>query len=74
MPVGNVELTAHWIEGEVNVKVEYYLMNLDGSTYPEQPSDKLELQRTTNSTYTGEVKTYEGFKSPNEQSVVVAAE
>jgi hypothetical protein len=58
MPVGNVELYAYWIEGEANVKVEYYLMNLDGSTYPEQPSDKIELQKTTNSTYTGEVKTF----------------
>ena len=74
MPVSNVELYAYWIEGEANVKVEYYLMNLDGSTYPEQPSDKIELQKTTNSTYTGEVKTFTWFNSPNEQSVVVEAE
>ena len=71
MPNNSIELKAYWIPWEVNVKVEYYLQNVDGSTYPEQPSDVLELHKLTESIYTGELKTYEWFTTPAEKSVEV---
>ena len=61
MPAENITLYAKWNAGQVNYTVNYYLQNVDGSTYPTAPSETV-----TRSGVTGQVigdlqKSFEGF-------------
>ena len=39
MPAENTTLYAKWNAGQVNYTVNYYLQNVDGTTYPDTPSE-----------------------------------
>ncbi len=68
--VGDRQYRANWVENTVNITVNHYQENLNG-TYPTSPTDTETIQAKTNETITPPVKTYTGFDSPSPQEVVV---
>ena len=75
MPAENTTLYAKWNAGQVNYTVNYYLQNVDGTTYPDTPSETV-----TGSDETGQTvdvqKSYEGFtpKSDTPSSITQRTE
>lgn len=75
MPAENITLYAKWNAGQVNYTVNYYLQNVDGTTYPDTPSETV-----TGSDETGQTvdvqKSYEGFtpKSDTPSSITLQAD
>ena len=75
MPAENTTLYAKWNAGQVNYTVNYYLQNVDGTTYPDTPSETV-----TGSDETGQTvdvqKSYEGFtpKSDTPSSITLQAD
>ena len=75
MPAENTTLYAKWNAGQVNYTVNYYLQNVDGTTYPDTPSETV-----TGSGVTGQIvdvqKSYEGFtpKSDTPSSITLQAD
>lgn len=75
MPAENTILYAKWNAGQVNYTVNYYLQNVDGTTYPDTPSDTV-----SGSGVTGQIvdvqKSYEGFtpKSDTPSSITLKAD
>lgn len=49
MPAENTPLYAKWNAGEVNYTVNYYLQNVDGTTYPDTPSETVSGSGVTRS-------------------------
>ncbi|MCR5113189.1 MAG: DUF6273 domain-containing protein [Acholeplasmatales bacterium] len=65
MPGNDIVYTAKFSANtNTKYKVEHYLQNLDDDNYPEVPNDIDNLTGTTNTLTAAEVKTYEGFTSP----------
>ena len=60
MPAENTTLYAKWNAGQVNYTVNYYLQNVDGSTYPEKPSETVGGSGVTGQTVNLQ-KSYDGF-------------
>lgn len=60
MPAENITLYAKWNAGQVNYTVNYYLQNVDGSTYPNTPNDTVEGSGVTGQTVDLQ-KSFEGF-------------
>ncbi len=76
MPAKDTTLYAKWNAGQVNYTVNYYLQDVDGSTYPENPSET-----SSGSGVTGETvdvqKSYEGFvldESKGSASITLTAD
>ena len=66
----NDTFIAQWTaRTDTKYTVNHYKMNLDGSTYTLAETDN--LQGTTDTTVTPNVKTYTGFTSPEKQTVTV---
>ena len=61
MPAENTPLYAKWNAGEVNYTVNYYLQNVDGTTYPDTPSETVSGSGVTGQTVDVQ-KSYEGFR------------
>jgi hypothetical protein len=75
MPATGLTLKANWIpNSNTPYKVEHYQQNLDGVTYPSQPTDVDNLSGTTASRFTPETKTYHGFTAPVVSEVQIAAD
>lgn len=67
---GNRTYKANWTANTgTKYTVEYYKMNLDGTTYTLADTDN--LKGTTDTSVTPAVKTYEGFTSPSTQTVTI---
>ena len=75
MPAENTTLYAKWNAGQVNYTVNYYLQNVDGTTYPDTPSETV-----TGSDETGQTvdvqKSFEGFapKADSSTSITLQAD
>lgn len=59
-------------KNNITYYIEHYLMNLDGVTYSLDTRE--EFIGSTGTTVYGTVKQYEGFTSPNQQSMVITAD
>lgn len=70
MPAGDKEIAPILFTNNVNVTVNHYQMNLDGKTYTLKDIDK--LAGKSNHWITPETRNYEGFTSPNKQSVKIS--
>lgn len=55
------------VEEDVKYTVEHYKQNIDG-TYPQVPAETQEYDGTVGDEITAELKTYEGFTSPEAQT------
>ena len=75
MPAKNTTLYAKWNAGEVNYTVNYYLQNVDGTTYPDTPSETVTGSGETGQTVDVQ-KSYEGFtpKSDTPSSITLQAD
>lgn len=75
MPAENTPLYAKWNAGEVNYAVNYYLQNVDGTTYPDTPSETVTGSGETGQTVDVQ-KSYEGFtpKSDTPSSITLQAD
>ena len=75
MPAENTPLYAKWNAGEVNYAVNYYLQNVDGTTYPDTPSETVSGSGVTGQTVDVQ-KSYEGFtpKSDTPSSITLQAD
>lgn len=75
MPAENTPLYAKWNAGEVNYTVNYYLQNVDGTTYPDTPSETVSGSGVTGQTVDVQ-KSYEGFtpKSDTPSSITLQAD
>lgn len=60
MPAENTTLYAKWNAGQVNYTVNYYLQNVDGTTYPNTPSETVPGSGVTDQTVDVQ-KSFEGF-------------
>ena len=75
MPAENTTLYAKWNAGQVNYTVNYYLQNVDGTTYPNTPSETV-----PGSGVTGQAvdvhKSFEGFapKADSSTSITLQAD
>jgi len=75
MPAENTTLYAKWNAGQVNYTVNYYLQNVDGTTYPDTPSETVTGSGETGKTVDVQ-KSYEGFtpKSDTPSSITLQAD
>ena len=75
MPAEALTYTAVW-RANTNTKytVNHYQQNMDGSSYPTEPSETEALTGTTATTVTPAVKSYDGFNSPSAQTVTIAGD
>ena len=75
MPAESITLYAKWNAGQVNYTVNYYLQNVDGTTYPDTPSDTV-----SGSGVTGQIvdvqRSFEGFvpKADSSTSITLKAD
>ena len=68
---GAVSLYPHWeARTDTPYIVKHYQMDLNGN-YPTEPTETQNLQGTTDTKVTPEVKTYTGFKSPSAQEITI---
>lgn len=70
MPAGDKEIAPVLFTNNVNVTVNHYQMNLDGRTYTLKDTDN--LTGKSNHWITPETRSYEGFTSPNKQTVKIS--
>ena len=71
---GDKNLVAQWTPNTNTLYVvKHYQENLDG-TYPTEAADTDNLTGTTGASVTPSVKSYEGFTSPETQTVIIAAD
>ena len=75
MPAENTTLYAKWNAGQVNYTVNYYLQNVDGTTYPNTPSETVPGSGVTGQTVDVQ-KSYEGFtpRSDTPSSITLQAD
>ena len=75
MPAEDTILYAKWNAGQVNYTVNYYLQNVDGTTYPENPSETSSGSGVTGQTVNLQ-KSYDGFtlKAGNSTSITLTAD
>ena len=74
MPAENTPLYAKWNAGEVNYTVNYYLQNVDGTTYPDTPSETVSGSGVTGQTVNVQ-KSFKGFvpKADSSTSITLKA-
>ena len=60
MPAEDTILYAKWNAGQVNYTVNYYLQNVDGTTYPDTPTETVNGSGETGQTVDAQ-KSYDGF-------------
>ena len=60
MPAADTKLYAKWNAGQVNYTVNYYLQDVDGTAYPENPSETSSGSGVTGQSVNVQ-KSYEGF-------------
>ena len=74
MPAEDTILYAKWNAGQVNYTVNYYLQNVDGSAYPEKPSETVDGSGVTGQTVNLQ-KSYDGFtlREGDSTSITLAA-
>lgn len=75
MPAENTPLYAKWNAGEVNYTVNYYLQNVDGTTYPDTPSETVSGSGVTGQTVNVQ-KSFKGFvpKADSSTSITLKAD
>jgi len=75
MPAENTTLYAKWNAGQVNYTVNYYLQNVDGTTYPNTPSETVPGSGVTDQTVDVQ-KSFEGFtpRSDTPSSITLQAD
>ena len=75
MPAENTTLYAKWNAGQVNYTVNYYLQNVDGTTYPNTPSETVPGSGVTDQTVDVQ-KSFEGFapKADSSTSITLQAD
>ena len=75
MPAENTTLYAKWNAGQVNYTVNYYLQNVDGTTYPDTPSDTVSGSGVTDQIVDVQ-KSFEGFvpKADSSTSITLKAD
>ena len=75
MPAEDTILYAKWNAGQVNYTVNYYLQNVDGSTYPEKTSETVGGSGETGQTVDVQ-KSYDGFtlREGDSTSITLAAD
>lgn len=75
MPAENTPLYAKWNAGEVNYTVNYYLQNVDGTTYPGTPSETVSGSGVTGQTVNVQ-KSFKGFvpKADSSTSITLKAD
>ena len=75
MPAENTTLYAKWNAGQVNYTVNYYLQNVDGTTYPNTPSETVPGSGVTGQAVDVQ-KSYEGFapKADSSTSITLQAD
>ena len=75
MPAKNTTLYAKWNAGQVNYTVNYYLQNVDGTTYPDTPTETVNGSGVTGQTVNLQ-KSYDGFtlKEGDSTSITLAAD
>ena len=72
---GDTVVYAHWTpDPNTPYVVEHYQQNLDGTTYPTTPTEVDNLSDTTNIQVIPAVRTYEGFTSPEPDTIIVTAD
>lgn len=75
MPAENTTLYAKWNAGQVNYTVNYYLQNVDGTTYPNTPSETVPGSGVTGQAVDVQ-KSFEGFapKADSSTSITLQAD
>ena len=75
MPAENTTLYAKWNAGQVNYTVNYYLQNVDGTTYPNTPSETVSGSGVTGQAVDVQ-KSFEGFapKADSSTSITLQAD
>ena len=75
MPAENTPLYAKWNAGEVNYTVNYYLQNVDDTTYPDTPSETVSGSGVTGQTVNVQ-KSFKGFvpKADSSTSITLKAD